>query len=264
MPTPSPTVPPHARRAPVFLPKEHGSWSLALEPLALGLIAAPSVAGGALAVATMAAFFARRPLTAFLAAGETASRPGTIPAGLLLVACSVAGFATAAVTGGLAPLWPLLLAAPCGALFFHFDRQNDARAAAAEIAGGTAFALLPAALATLAGWPAPAALGLAAIMLARTLPTILTVRTCLRLNKRQPARPLLPVAAAGTAFAGLVFLAADSLVPWIAAGGALLLFGRTVLFVSPWRPVWPARRIGLTEAVLGLFFVAITALACRN
>lgn len=51
----------------VFLPKEHGSWSLALEPLALGLLVAPSLAGGALAGAVLAGFFARRPLKAALA-----------------------------------------------------------------------------------------------------------------------------------------------------------------------------------------------------
>ena len=43
-------------------PKEHGSWSLALEPVALGLIAAPSLGGIALGMAVMAGFFARRPL----------------------------------------------------------------------------------------------------------------------------------------------------------------------------------------------------------
>lgn len=43
-------------------PREHGSWSFALEPMALGLIAVPSVAGGWLALAVGAAFFARRPL----------------------------------------------------------------------------------------------------------------------------------------------------------------------------------------------------------
>jgi hypothetical protein len=33
----------------LILPRAHGSWSLALEPLTLGLLAAPSAAGGALA-----------------------------------------------------------------------------------------------------------------------------------------------------------------------------------------------------------------------
>jgi hypothetical protein len=50
----------------LILPKEHGSWSLALEPLALGLLAAPSLAGGPLAIAAIAGFFLRRPLKILL------------------------------------------------------------------------------------------------------------------------------------------------------------------------------------------------------
>ena len=46
----------------LVLPKEHGSWSLAFEPVALALLAAPSWAGAALAGATVAGFFVRRPL----------------------------------------------------------------------------------------------------------------------------------------------------------------------------------------------------------
>ena len=39
------------------LPNEHGSWSLALEPLALGLLVAPSAAGAALGLAAACGFF---------------------------------------------------------------------------------------------------------------------------------------------------------------------------------------------------------------
>ena len=45
----------------LMLPKEHGSWSLALEPVALGLLVAPSAAGAALAAAAVSGFFLRRP-----------------------------------------------------------------------------------------------------------------------------------------------------------------------------------------------------------
>ena len=43
-------------------PKEHGSWSLAFEPIVLSWLVAPSAAGGYLGVALAAGFFARRPL----------------------------------------------------------------------------------------------------------------------------------------------------------------------------------------------------------
>lgn len=46
----------------VALPVEHGGWSLTLEPVALGLLVAPSRAGFLLAVATVGAFLLRHPL----------------------------------------------------------------------------------------------------------------------------------------------------------------------------------------------------------
>lgn len=262
-------VRPKRPAASVFLPKEHGSWSLALEPLALGLLAAPSLAGSALALATAAAFFARRPLKALLArpapsdAVALARRPAARLALLALSLCAVLGFAEAIVLGGLTALWPLLLAAPLALLFVYFDRQNDSRAAAAELAGSAAFAVLPAVLATLAGATTPAALALAAVMLARSVPTILTVRTSLRVAKGQPANLTLPVVAALTALVVITMFAVAGLLPSLAVAAVGALFVRTVWFGSPLRPAWSARRIGITEAALGILYVTFIGLACR-
>src|SRR3974377_1668220 len=46
----------------LILPREHGSWSLALEPVAFGMLAAPSTPGLALAAAAISGLFLRRPL----------------------------------------------------------------------------------------------------------------------------------------------------------------------------------------------------------
>src|ERR1017187_2204793 len=48
------------------LPKEHGSWSLALEPVAFGLLVAPSASGAGLALAAVSGFFLRRPMKLLL------------------------------------------------------------------------------------------------------------------------------------------------------------------------------------------------------
>ena len=53
-PGPLPRMTAPAPASPAFWPKEHGSWSLALEPVALGLLVAPSPAGLALATAALA------------------------------------------------------------------------------------------------------------------------------------------------------------------------------------------------------------------
>ncbi len=52
--------------AQLTLPKEHGSWSLALEPVAFGLLVAPSAAGAAL---TLADWLASLRLMPWAAAG---------------------------------------------------------------------------------------------------------------------------------------------------------------------------------------------------
>jgi hypothetical protein len=258
MPTPAPST------RSLLLPKEHGSWSLAFEPLALGLLAAPSPAGGALALAVAAGFFARRPLKLGFTLPANDDRRGPARRWALLLSFLAGGALLAvALARGLADLWPLLLAVPCGGLFLWFDLRNEMREAEAEFAGCTAFALVPATFATLAGWPPAHALALAAVMLARSLPTVLAVRTCLRLGKGRPAGPALPLFAAAGAGLLLAFLATRGLVPRTAPVLALVLLGRAFLYVTPLRPAWSARRVGVNEAVLGGLFVATLALAYR-
>jgi hypothetical protein len=251
------------RRNSIFLPREHGSWSFVFEPLALGLLVAPSLAGGALAVTAAAAFFARRPLKAVLLGGEGLRHPGTLGSAVLLGTCGAIGLGEALVLGGLAPLWPLLLAAPLGALFLHFDRQNDSRSAAAEVSGSAAYGVLPAALAALAGWPAPAALALSATMLARGIPTVLTVRTYLRYRKSGASEPVRPLAAAAAAMIAVGLLWEQSLVPGVAPIFAAALLIRTVFLVTPLRPNWAARRVGLVEAALGIAYAGVIAFGWR-
>jgi hypothetical protein len=248
------------KSAPIFLPREHGSWSLALEPLALGLIVAPSAAGLALAVAAASAFFARRPAKAAFADAARRS-PDSRRAAALLAFCAVAGAAEAAGLGHFRGLWPILLAAPFGALFLSLDLRSGARAAAAELAGGATFALLPAAFATLAGWAPKYALALAAIMVARTVPTVIAVRASIRLKKLQEKNRLAPAASAAAAFLLLLALASLSFVPWGVVALSALLLARAPVLTSRWAMGFSARRIGMAEALIGVLYIAGAFLA---
>lgn len=259
LPIPSLPVPRPAPVAAVFLPKEHGSWSLALEPLALGLLIAPSWAGGALAVAALAGFFARRPLKAALDATPSVRRQAARRALALLVVLAGVGLVQALVLAPWTAFWPLLPAAGLGAVFGWFDTQGDSRAAAAEVAGSAAFALVPAALATLAGQPLGVALALAVLALARSVPTVLVVRTCLRQAKGALASPVVPLQASVAALVAAVALAANALAPWAAVVLATLLLGRALWLLGPRRPVWPAKRVGMMEASLGLLYLGLLA-----
>ena len=247
--------------ASTFLPLEHGSWSLALEPLALAMLVAPSSAGVALTASVLAAFFARRPFkTTMGRSSSEGPRPGR-SALILFTVLASAGLGETLLLARPAALWPLLLTVPCGTLFVYFDTQGESRAAAAELAGSAAFALLPVALATLAGWRISAALALATLSLARSLPTVLTVRTYLRLQRAKPAAPLIPLLVAALALGAILLFTRSRLAPWLAVCSVVLLLVRAGWLLGSWRPTWTARRIGLTEALVGLLYVMTVAFA---
>ncbi len=257
-PAPASSLPSRALK--VFLPREHGGWSLALEPLALGLIAAPSRAGAALGIAVLSGFFLRRPLKLLLG-GEPDPRRG-LAAGC---AASFAGLGTAGLALAVAwsapvRLWPLLLALPSGAAFLWFDSRNEAREEAAELAGVSAFAVVPAAVAAVAGWTAVPALALAAVMACRSVPTVMTVRAFLRRTKGASVSAVPALVASVLAVGAGVLLARDGLAPWFAVVMTGLLLLRTCWLLGPFRPRLRATRLGIAEAAFGGALVIALAL----
>jgi len=246
--------------AQLTLPKEHGSWSLALEPVAFGLLVAPSAAGAALALAALSGFFLRRPLKLALAAKPDSRQPLALVCASTLGFVGLSGLVLAARLGAVGGWWPLLPAALAGAVFAWCDGRNGAREGAAELAGAVAFALLPAAFGALAGWNLPASLALAAMMLVRSVPTVLTVRTCLRIRKGQAFSIAPALLAAGAGLFLTAWLASLRLMPWAAAGFALVFTGRASWLLLG-RPRLTARNLGITEAVLGALMVLALALS---
>lgn len=247
----------------LVLPKEHGSWSLALEPLAFGLIAAPSAPGGWFAVAVTAAFLGRRPLR--IAWREVRpERRGE--ARLALAACGLvatAALAAAISLGGVAWLAWLVPSALAGALFLSFDLRNGGREETAEIAGAAAFAFLPAAIATLNGAAPVEALALALVMCGRAVPTVLGVRALLRGAKTGTRRAAPALFAAFLAFGTGAALVRAGFAPTTAVVALGVLAARAFgLHVFP-RPTFRARTIGMIEAALGLGFVLAVAVAWR-
>lgn len=240
------------------LPKEHGSWFLALEPVTLGLLVAPTAAGAALAVAAVSGFLLRRPLKIFTRE-QNYERWKTARTSVLVLALIAAlGLLLAAKMSGVEKLWPLLPAAIAGLVFVWCDSRNEAREGAAEIVGAVAFGLLPAAFGALANWSGPAALALAGIMLVRSVPTVLTVRTNLRLKKGQAVSILPALIAAGAGLVLSAWLVSLRLAPWPAALFASVFAARTVWLLC-WRPRLAARTIGIVEATLGGLMVLALA-----
>lgn len=252
------TVPPAtllARWRDIVWPREHGSWSLALEPLAFGLIAAPSAAGALLAGTVTAVFFARRPLRIAVLDAQPSRRAAARGALAVCALGATGGFAGTLILRG--PAWAVWLvpAAVLGAIFLAFDLRNEGRKAVAELAGAAAFAFVPAAMAAMAGWGGASALALGLVMSGRSVPTVLCIRACLREQKTGEGGAGPALAAAIGAVVIAAWFVQRGLAPRAAVGFlAFLALRAGWLLVYP-RPTLRARTLGMFEAIYGAGFV---------
>ncbi len=248
----------------VFLPREHGSWALVLEPMVLALLAAPSLRGSALALAAMALFLMRRPWHCWRS-GQDAER-ARVARRLVGAAALVALIAaTWALAGQLrATAVPLAIAAVAASVFAWLEARRQTRSLIAECAGALAFCALASA-AVLADpdragdvWLAGAVGGFAA---ARALTTLLPIRAYLRRRKGREASGLPAMLIALLAMLVAAWFAVargGNWLPWVWTG---VFAARSAWLVGPWAPAWPARRIGFLELGLGLAAVVSTGLA---
>ena len=250
----------------VALPAEHGSWSLVTEPILLGLLAAPSLAGAALAVAGFALFLFNRPFKVYWTdrrRGRTFTRT-TMARRFALIYGGVALLlaAVAYLLAGPRPFAPFLLAAPLLLIFVIYD-QRPGRFWQAELAAPVAFAAVVAAMALADGWAWPAALGLWGFMIARAVPAVLFIRARLRLDKERPAAPgeslAAVIAAHALALGGVAALAWWGWLPWLAVVAAVVLLARAVWGLSPWRWRSSVIALGFLETGFGLLAVLLTA-----
>ncbi len=256
----------HAIPRPVSLwrdlicPREHGSWSLAFEPIALALLVAPSAAGVALALALTALFFARRPARAALSEPRRERRHAAYCALALCGSIAATALAFAALAADLTALVWLAPAAGAGAIFAYCDARGAGREEWAELAGATAFALTPIAFAMVAGFSPARALALGLLMTARSAPSVATVRAFLRAAKLGTRRDGIALLSSFGALGLAFWLARQGHAPWFAVLALGLFAARTVALLVVFRPAWRARTVGMIEAVAGVAFVAGLAL----
>jgi len=241
---------PRVSLRPLALPAEHGGWGFLLEPVVLALLVAPSAAGALIGIGAVAVFLLRHPLK--LAAHDSLRRrwyPRTGVCALLVVAYGIAAlgaFFGAFLLAGASALLPLLAAVPFGLTQFAFDARNRSRALRAELAGAIAPSAVAASIAVAGGRTGAVAIALAAIVLARSVPAVLYVRSILRGESRVAMLIAHGAAVLVAAIAG----------PWTALLAMCLLLIRAAL---PTAHI-PARRIGIRELGWGAATVALVAL----
>jgi hypothetical protein len=249
----------------IALPVEHGGWGFTLEPVALGLLVAPSLPGLFLAMATLAAFLARHPLKLVMADRRRGRRFARTHVAerfaliyILIAALSLLAAIKAAISYEF--LSPLLFAAPFALIQLLFDRLSRSRALLPELAGVTAMAAIASSIALANGWTRGVAFGLWAVLAARVVPTILYVRARLKALHGQVASTGTVITMHVLALVIVLALAWMKLTPALAIIAFLILLARVLFGFSGRDRAARAKQIGIRELGFGAMTVATIAL----
>jgi hypothetical protein len=251
----------------VALPAEHGSWSLVSEPILLGLLIAPTLAGLVMAVAAFAAFLINRPLKIYLIdrrRGRTYERTGLALRYALIfgVVALVAAAVTLALEGW-RPFAPFVLALPLLMVFMAYDLRPG-RFWQAELAAPAAFAAVATAIGLAGGMAWQPALGLWGFMIARAVPAVLFVRARIRLDKGKPVGPgestATTMATHLLAIVGVAGLVWAGWLPWAAVLSAVFLLARAAWGLSDYRWRSSFKALGFLETAFGTLSVLIVAI----
>jgi hypothetical protein len=257
--------PPNVSVRKLTMPVEHGGWGILLEPIVLGLIVVPSFAGLLVALAAVAAFFARQPLKIALvdrSRGMTYPRTRTAfaLAGLFAL-CGAAFFAGGVALAGWALALPAVLALPLALVQVGYDARNDSRRLLPELTGAIAMSGVVASIALAGGSTALAAAVLWGVMLGRAIPAILYIRARVLGERRGAASGPWPLAAHAAALGAGAFFYAGSLAPLVVPIAFAVLLARCAAGLSPLRRTLSARRVGFTEIGYGAATILAIAIA---
>jgi len=253
---------PPVRLRTIAFPTEHGGWGFLAEPILLGLALAPSWAGLAIALATVAAFLVRHPSKLYWRnrhrLGLSARFRLARLFGLLYAGLAAGGFAVALALEGWEPLVPYLVLSPLLAMYGAFDANNQARRLVPELVAPMGLAAAAPAIALAGGWDWAGACTLWLLLQARSVPSILYVRARLRLERGNEIdrRPSLVSHLAAVAIG--VALWKTDLAPLLAAAALAVLLARSVRGLSSHRRPARAKQVGFSELGFGLGYILAT------
>lgn len=247
----------------VALPSEHGSWGFLLEPIFLGLLVASSRDGWVFGFSAIAIFLMHQPLKVAIKDRLKNRRPPRT----IWAQRFAAGYACIAVLF-LMPLVfradfrflvPLVIAAPLILVQLYYDARNKSRELLPELAGAAALGSIAPAIALLDGWLMLPAFMLWIVLVARSIPSILYVRSRLKLERSKPTTPMTAWAAHIAAAIVMFLLALVNELPWLAVLGIAILTARAMVGLSNLRKPRRVAVIGIQEMLYGFSYVAIAA-----
>ena len=248
----------------VALPAEHGSWGLLVEPFVLGFWIAPSVAGAWLGLAALGGFLAHHPLKLVFKDWRMGRRtPRTS-----LARWFVCLYGLVALLGSAVTLWvaqslfwvPLLLAAPLAVLQFYYDTLGRGRGIVPQLAGAIALSSMASAVALAGDWLLVNALMLWLILIARSVTTILYVRTRLRRNRGEVSSTTPVWLAHLIGLFVLLGLAYKAMLPWLAVLALGVLFVRAIVGLLFSNQSVSTKTVGKQEIGFGILTVVLVGI----
>ena len=252
----------------VALPAEHGGWSLIIEPIVLGLLVAPSIAGLFIGAGAFASFLARHPIKlAFVDRRKKRVLKRTSLAerfAILYVTLAIIFFAIALMNTSRESLLPLVLAAPLVFVQLIYDARGRSRELIPEVAGALAVGSISTAIALAGAWSKPTAYALWVIVACRHVPTILYLRVLLS-RRRQQQRPAVDgvvIAVQVLALLAVAVLLFLKVAPALAILVFAILFVRAVIGLFNHTAPTP-KKLGISEIVFGAFVVLTVSVGYR-
>ena len=240
----------------VALPVEHGGWGMLAEPLVMGLVLAPTLAGVGLTVAAIGAFLVRHPLKLALSDWRRGTRyPRTVLAtrvSAVYATCALSGLALALWRAPAIAWWPVAAAAPLGLLQLWYDARLQGRQLLPELLGGIALGASASALLLAGGWGMAPALAVWALLAGKAATSVLYIRARLRLDRDQPASRWPGLLAHAAALALAVTLATVDWAPWLGVVAFAVLFVRAAHGLSPGHRRVRPQVVGFTELAYGM------------
>lgn len=243
----------------IALPVEHGSWGFVFEPLTAGLLVAFSPPAVWILLLVVGAFLMRQPLKILL--GDWRAKrnlPQTAAARkffLIYGAIFMIGLTGSLYFVPRFAFLPFLLILPFAAYQIYCDASRKSRDLLPELTGAVAISSSVAVIALADGWTPPSAFALWGIFVARLIPSILYVRSRLRLEKAKDFTKTLPIVSHAAAFVIVGALAFYGLSPILTVLMFAVLLGRSTIGLSTYRSKIKAMRIGVWEVVYGTLTV---------
>ncbi len=257
-------APPDTRPAwrAVAIPTEHGGWGLTLEPVLLGLLIAPSIAGASLGGAAFLAFLVRTPLKLvavdirhdrWLERSRLALRIALVELVVMITLVTVA-----VTTAGWTWIVPAVVAAPLVAIELWFDIRSRGRRLVPELCGSIGIASVAAVIVVASGDSAALAAGVWLVLAARAVGSIPFVRAQIMRLRRGTTTTRVSDGAQGVALLiGVVAVLVDNRL-LAGLGGLVVLAALQITWAR--RPPVAAKVVGIRQMMLGLGLVAATAI----